>query len=53
LDDDWAEVPDERDDFEVPKEWYDSIWLKIGVGVVVAIAFYVIFQGWGDSLKVG
>tara|TARA_A100001037_G_scaffold150700_1_gene136093 strand:- start:10327 stop:10674 length:348 start_codon:yes stop_codon:yes gene_type:complete len=53
LDDDWAEVPDERDDFEVPKEWYYSIWLKIGVGVVVAIAFYVIFQGWGDGLKVG
>lgn len=39
LDDDWGEVPDESDEFEVPREWYDSIWLKIGVGVVVAIAF--------------
>jgi len=53
MDDDWGDLDDDSDDdYEPPREWYDSIWLKIGVGVVVAIAFYIIFQGWGDGLKV-
>ena len=46
-------MDDDSDDYEPPREWYDSIWLKIGVGVVVAVAFYIIIQGWGDGLKVG
>lgn len=53
LDDDWSDIPEESDDYDMPKEWYDSIWLKIGLGIVVAVAFYVIFQGWGDGLKIG
>ena len=51
--DDWGDLDDDSDDdYEAPREWHDSIWLKIGVGVVVAVAFYIIFQGWGDGLKV-
>ena len=53
MDDDWGDLDDDSDDYEPPREWYDSIWLKIGVGVVVAVAFYIIIQGWGDGLKVG
>ena len=52
MDDDWGDLDDDSDDYEPPREWYDSIWLKIAAGVVVAIAFYILFQGWGDSLKV-
>ena len=47
MDEDWDDVPEDPENIDTPREWTDSIWLKIGFGVVVVVAFYVIFQGWG------
>jgi hypothetical protein len=53
VEENWDDVPDPAHDYEPPREWTDSIWLKIGAAVAVAIAFYIILQGWGDGIKIG
>ena len=41
------EFPDVLEASVPPKDWVDSIWLKLGTGAVAIPAFYIALQGWG------
>ena len=43
----WDEFPDVLEAPAPPKNWVDSIWLKLGTGALAIPAFYVVLQGWG------
>ena len=43
----WHNIPDVLEATTPPKEWVDSICLKLGTGALAIPTFYIVFQGWG------
>ena len=43
----WDEFPNVFEAAVPPKDWVDSIWLKLGTGALAIPAFYIVLQGWG------